>query len=86
MPGARCTIYDPGAYGLIVTQGHGQIGKLDIDCPSLIRFGQMTEDEVFVSHDAAPQGVDIRQPIRDGSTGESALLRAGCAPGYACCG
>jgi hypothetical protein len=57
MPGARCTIYDPGAYGLIVTQGHGQIGKLDIDCPSLIRFGQMTQDEVFVSHDAAQQGV-----------------------------
>ena len=57
MPGTRCTIYDPGAYGLIVTQGHGQIGKLDIDCPSLIRFGQMTQDEVFVSHDAAQQGV-----------------------------
>jgi hypothetical protein len=57
MPGARCTIYDPGAYGLIVTQGHGQIGKLDIDCPSSIRFGQMTQDEVFVSHDAAQQGV-----------------------------
>jgi hypothetical protein len=57
MPGARCTIYDPGAYGLIVTQGHGQIGKLDVDCPSLIRFGQMTQDEVFVSHDAAKQGV-----------------------------
>jgi hypothetical protein len=57
MPGARCTIFDPGAYGLIVTQGNGTIGKLDVDCPSLIRFGQMTQDEVFVTHEAAQQGV-----------------------------
>lgn len=56
-PGARCTIKDGGAYGLIVTQGHGRIGKLDVDCPALIRFGQMTQDEVFVSHEAATAGV-----------------------------
>lgn len=56
-PGARCTIRDAGAYGLIVTQGHGRIGKLDVDCPALIRFGQMTQDEVFVSHEAATSGV-----------------------------
>lgn len=56
-PGARCTIRDAGAYGLIVTQGHGRIGKLDIDCPSSIRFGQMTQDEVFVSWKAAIEGV-----------------------------
>lgn len=59
MPGARCTIRDPGAFGLIVTQGHGTIGKLSIDCPSLIRFGQMTHDEVFVSHRAAIEGITI---------------------------
>lgn len=57
MPGERCTISDPGAYGLIVTQGHGTINKLPIDCPSLIRFGQMTQDEVFVCHGAANSGV-----------------------------
>jgi hypothetical protein len=57
LPGARCTIYDPGASGLIVTQGHGTIGKLSVDCPSIIRFGQMTQDEVFISHEAAQQGV-----------------------------
>lgn len=56
-PGAKCTIKDAGAYGLIVTQGFGKIGKLALDCPSLIRFGQMTQDEVFVSHDAATAGV-----------------------------
>ncbi|MGH9615891.1 MAG: hypothetical protein ACRD28_04045 [Acidobacteriaceae bacterium] len=56
-PGARCTIRDSGACGLIVTQGHGTIGTLNISCPSLIRFGQMTEDEVFVSYEAATAGV-----------------------------
>jgi hypothetical protein len=56
-PGARCTIRDGGASGLIVTQGHGSIGSLNIGCPSLIRFGQMTEDEVFVSYEAAAAGI-----------------------------
>ena len=59
MPGASCTIHDPGASGVIVTQGHGRIGKLEVDCPSLIRFGEMTQDEVFISHEAALEGVAI---------------------------
>ena len=42
---------------MIVTQGHGRIGKLDVDCPSIIRFGQLTQDEVFISHEAAIAGV-----------------------------
>jgi hypothetical protein len=57
MPGAKCTIRDAGASGVIVTQGHGRIGKLDVDCPSIIRFGQLTQDEVFISHEAAVAGV-----------------------------
>jgi hypothetical protein len=56
-PGTRCTIRDAGASGVIVTQGHGRIGKLDVDCPSIIRFGQLTQDEVFISHEAATAGV-----------------------------
>jgi hypothetical protein len=58
-PGLRCTLHDKGASGLIVTQGHGKIGKLTIDCPSLIRFGQMTQDEVFITAEAAAAGVTI---------------------------
>ncbi len=58
-PGARCILHDKGASGLIVTQGHGKIGALKIDCPSLIRFGQMTQDEVFISAEAAKGGVTI---------------------------
>jgi hypothetical protein len=57
MPGARCTMHDAGASGVIVTQGHGRIGKLEVDCPSLIRFGELTQDEVFISHEAAIGGV-----------------------------
>jgi hypothetical protein len=55
--GARCTIRDGGAYGLILTQGHGVIGKMKVSCPSQIRFGQMTEDELFVSYEATTSGV-----------------------------
>ncbi len=56
-PGGRCTIKDKGAYGLTVTQGHGRIGKLKLNCPAVIRFGQLTEDEFFVSYNAANAGV-----------------------------
>jgi hypothetical protein len=62
LPDRSCTIHDPGAYGLIVTQGHGKLNNLHIDCPSLIRFGQMTEDEVFVSYEAATAGVTFSNP------------------------
>lgn len=58
-PGARCKLRDPGASGLIVTQGHGRVGKRGIDCPALIRFGQMTQDELFISAEAAAQGIVI---------------------------
>ena len=58
-PGARCTLHDGGASGLIVTQGHGRAGKVEIDCPSMIRFGQMTQDEIFITAEAASAGVTI---------------------------
>jgi hypothetical protein len=55
-PGAKCTIKDPGASGWITVQGKGRIGKLNLQTPALIRFGQETEDEVFISHEAATEG------------------------------
>jgi hypothetical protein len=58
--GASATIKDDGAYGLIVTQGRGAIGKLDVDCPVYIRFGAMTRDEVFVTAKRAKDGVTFR--------------------------
>src|SRR5262249_49148998 len=56
-PGVKVTIKDNGAYGLITVQGSGGIGKLALQTPAMIRFGELTEDEVFVSHEAARQGV-----------------------------
>jgi hypothetical protein len=56
-PGVKVTIKDGGAYGWITVQGEGQIGKLRLQTPAMIRFGQMTEDEVFVTDKAARDGV-----------------------------
>ena len=58
-PGAKCTLKDPGASGWITVQGKGRIGKLPLQTPAMIRFGQETEDEVFISHEAATAGVEI---------------------------
>jgi hypothetical protein len=56
-PGAKCTIKDPGAFSWITVQGRGKIGKVDLQTPVMIRFGQMTEDEVFVTCKKANEGV-----------------------------
>ena len=56
-PGAKCTIKDNGAYGLITVQGKGRMNRLALDCPKLIRFHELTEDEVFCTEDAAKSGV-----------------------------
>ena len=59
LPGKTVTIFDDGAYGMIMMQGHGKMGGLDIETPSLIRYGQLTNDEYFVSVNAAKEGVEI---------------------------
>jgi hypothetical protein len=56
-PGHKVTIKDNGAYGLIAVQGSGKIGKLPLQTPAMIRYGELTEDEVFVSYEAARAGV-----------------------------
>lgn len=58
-PGRAVTITDPAAYGLICVQGYGKFGGHTISSPTMIRFGEMTEDEFFVTHNAATQGVQI---------------------------
>lgn len=58
-PGAKCMIKDPGTSGWITVQGRGTIGRLALQTPAMIRFGQETEDEVFISHEAATRGVEI---------------------------
>ena len=62
LPGQTVTITDAAAYGLIVMQGHGKMGAWDIETPALIRYGQLTNDEFFVSESAAKEGVVIHNP------------------------
>jgi hypothetical protein len=59
LPGRSATIRDAAAYGMILTQGYGTLGVHEIETPSLIRFGEMTKDELFVSADVAKNGVKI---------------------------
>jgi hypothetical protein len=58
-PGAKCTITDPGASGWITVQGTGRLGKLNLQTPAMIRFGEETEDEVFITFEAAAEGVEV---------------------------
>jgi len=59
LPGKTVTIKDGAAYGIIVMQGHGKMGVWDIETPALIRYGQLTNDEFFISEKAAMEGVTI---------------------------
>jgi len=58
-PGAKCTLKDPGASGWITVQGRGRMGKLALQTPAMIHFGQETEDEVFITYEAARAGVVV---------------------------
>ncbi len=58
-PGQSVTIKDSAAYGIIMMQGHGKMGVWDIETPALIRYGQLTNDEFFISEQAAVEGVLI---------------------------
>jgi hypothetical protein len=64
LPGQTVTIRDNAAYGLIMMQGHGKMGVWDIETPALIRYGQLTHDEYFVSEKAAKAGVRISNPSK----------------------
>jgi hypothetical protein len=58
-PGRAVTIRDAEAYGIIVVQGWGKFGAHEVTTPSMIRFGDMTQDEFFVTASAAQAGVRI---------------------------
>jgi len=58
-PGRSVTIRDAAAYGAISVEGHGSVGKLEVETPSVIRYGQMTQDELFITAAAANRGVTV---------------------------
>lgn len=59
LPGRTAVIRDSAAYGMIMMQGHGTMNGLRIETPALIRFGELTRDEYFVSEQTASAGVTI---------------------------
>ncbi|MGI6368064.1 MAG: hypothetical protein ACOX2L_06825 [Anaerolineae bacterium] len=77
LPGRQVTLKDGACYGLIAVQGHGQLGKWSIETPAMIRFGELTRDEFFVSEQAALQGVTVRND----STVEPLVLLRHFGPG-----
>ena len=64
LPGRTVNVKDPAAYGLIMLQGHGTLGVWDVETPAMIRFGQLTHDEFFVTENAAKDGVEITNPSK----------------------
>ncbi|TCS81640.1 hypothetical protein [Muricomes intestini] len=58
-PGQTVIIKDDTAYGCIFIQGHGKFGIYDCEAATLLRFGQQSTDEFFVSEKAARTGVTI---------------------------
>jgi hypothetical protein len=62
LPGRSVTLRDSGPYGTVMLQGHGRMGVWTVETPALIRFGQLTHDEYFVSCAAALEGVTITNP------------------------
>ncbi|MEM2914079.1 MAG: hypothetical protein QXH91_01565 [Candidatus Bathyarchaeia archaeon] len=59
-PKKTVTIRDAAPYGLIVVQGRGTIGNFDVESPTMIRYGEITNDELFVTIEAAKDGIKIR--------------------------
>ena len=62
LPGQSVTVTDRAAYGLCMLQGHGTLNGRPLEAPTMIRFGQLTSDEYFVTESAAKAGVTIVNP------------------------
>lgn len=58
-PGATITLQGPVAYGCILVQGYGQFGAYTAESATMLRYGQPSADEYFVSETAACRGVTI---------------------------
>jgi hypothetical protein len=64
-PGKTVCVKDSVAYGIICLQGYGRFGVWPLETPALIRFGQLTNDEYFVTEAAAKAGVTITNSSSD---------------------
>ena len=67
-PGTRVTIKDPGASGIIVIQGQGKVGPHQAATTTYVRYGQLTQDEFFISDQRAKTGWSVE------NTGHESLV------------
>jgi hypothetical protein len=58
-PGRTARVADKAAYGCIIIQGHGRFGVYAAEAAGMLRYGQLSADEYFVSEAAAREGVPI---------------------------
>ena len=59
LPRQKAVIKNEGAYGCVVVQGNGTFGPHKCEAAGMLRFGQLSSDEFFVSDVAATAGVEI---------------------------
>ena len=59
-PGCQAVIKDETPYGCILTQGHGEINGQAAETACILRLGQESADEFFVSYEAATKGVTVK--------------------------
>lgn len=72
LPGRTAVIRDADACGLIAVQGHGTLNGRLLESPALIRYGQLANDEFFISAEAARRGVTI---VNGSTTDPLVMLR-----------
>lgn len=58
-PGSRVVLKDNAAYGCVIVQGHGAFGVFDAEAVNMMRVGDLTADEFFVSKKSAGDGITI---------------------------
>ena len=59
-PGCRAVLKDSACYCALVIQGYGTYGSFACEAPQMLRFGQFSADEFFVSEEAAKEGIVIQ--------------------------
>ena len=64
LPGQTVVVKDGAAYGCILVQGHGAFGVYEAEAAIMLRYGQLSADEYFVSEPAAKAGVRITNRSR----------------------
>ena len=53
-------VKDAACYDAIFVQGHGKFGVYNCEAPGLLRYGQFSGDEYFVSESAAKKGIVVK--------------------------